>query len=124
KSLSDRAKLLLESIEESLTKEQVNPKSLTVEHIAPQKLTREWQQMLGKNYSTVHKKWLHTLGNLTLTGYNSELSNRPFEEKLLLLKTSNLTLNQYFQNIDVWNEETIISRAQYLADIAIKVWPR
>lgn len=124
KSSSDRSKLLLESIEESLTKEQVNPQTLTIEHIMPQKLKKEWQQMLGKNYVTIHKKWLHTLGNLTLTGYNPEQSNKPFAEKKLFLKTSNLTLNQYFQNIDIWNEEVIISRAKYIADIAIKVWPR
>lgn len=124
KSSSDRSKLLLESIEESLTREQVNPQTLTIEHIMPQKLKKEWQQMLGKHHVTIHKKWLHTLGNLTLTGYNSEQSNKQFTEKKLFLKTSNLTLNQYFQNVDIWDEEAIISRAKYIADIAIKVWPR
>ncbi len=89
----------------------------------PQKLTKEWQKMLGA-YSNVHKKWLHTLGNLTLTGYNPELSNKPFEEKLPHLRSSNVTLNQYFRKIDTWNEEAIKSRAKYLANIAIKVWPR
>ncbi len=120
----DRAKLLLGTIEASLTKEQVNPKDLTVEHVMPQKLKKEWQEMLGKNHGTIHKKLLHTLGNLTLTGYNSELSNKPFEEKLRLLRASNLTLNQYFQKVDVWNEEAIISRAKYLTERAVKVWPR
>lgn len=125
-SANDRVKFLLESIEEFLTKERVEFETLSIEHIMPQKspLRKEWQQMLGINFSTTHKKWLHTLGNLTLTGYNPELSNRPFEEKLILLRASNLTLNQYFQKIDVWNEDTIKNRAQYLAEIAIKVWPR
>ncbi len=119
----DRVKLILESLEESLSKERVDPQNLTIEHIMPQKLTKEWQKMLGA-YSNVHKKWLHTLGNLTLTGYNPELSNKPFEKKLPHLRSSNVTLNQYFHNIDTWNEEAIKSRAKYLANIAIKVWPR
>lgn len=76
--------------------------------------------MLRANHTTSHKKWLHTLGNLTLTGYNSELSNKPFEKKLKYFRYSNITLNQYFQNIDVWNEEAIKSRAKKLAE----VWPR
>lgn len=123
-SSSNRGKLILESLEESLSKERVDPQNLTIEHIMPQRLTKEWQKMLGENYSNVQKKWLHTLGNLTLTGYNSELSNKPFEEKLRHLRSSNVTLNQYFRNLDVWNEEAFQSRAEYLADIAIKVWPR
>lgn len=123
-SSSNRGKLILESLEESLSKERVDPQNLTIEHIMPQRLTKEWQKMLGENYSNVQKKWLHTLGNLTLTGYNSELSNKPFEEKLSHLRSSNVTLNQYFRNLDVWNEEAFQSRAEYLADIAIKVWPR
>ncbi len=123
-SSSARVKFILESLEESLSKERVDPQNLTIEHIMPQKLKKEWQKMLGENHSNVHKKWLDTLGNLTLTGYNSELSNRPFEEKLSHLRSSNVTLNQYFRNLDVWNEEAFQSRAEYLADIAIKVWPR
>lgn len=124
KNLSDRTKLFLESIEISLTKERVEPNNLSVEHIMPQTLNKEWKTILGANSTNVHKKWLHTLGNLTLTGYNSELSNRSFEEKLTHLRSSNVTLNQYFRNIDIWNEEAIKSRAEYLADIAVKVWPR
>lgn len=126
KSLNDRTKLILESLEASLTKEKVKPDNLTIEHIMPQTLTKEWKTMLEVNHATAHKKWLHTLGNLTLTGYNPELSNKPFEDKLSRLKDSNVSLNQYFRKVklDVWNEEAIKSRAEYLADIAIKVWPR
>ena len=126
KSLSDRTKLILESLEASLTKEKVEPDNLTIEHIMPQTLTAQWKTMLGANYSTLHKKWQHTLGNLTLTGYNPELSNKTFAEKLSRLKDSNVTLNHYFRKVelDVWSEEEIKSRAEYLADIAIKVWPR
>ncbi|MBD2524666.1 HNH endonuclease family protein [Nostoc sp. FACHB-133] len=99
---------------------------MSLEHIMPQKspLRKEWQEMLGTNYSKTQKELLHTLGNLTLTQYNSELSNKSFEEKLKILRTSNVTLNQYFHKVNVWNEEEIKSRAESLAKIAIKVWPR
>ncbi|MBD2731556.1 HNH endonuclease [Nostoc sp. FACHB-892] len=123
-SLSDRAKLLLESLESSLTKEKVKSESLTVEHIMPQTLNKEWKTMLGVNHASVQKKWLHTLGNLTLTGYNSEMGNKPFSQKLAYFNTSNLSLNHYFRPINIWNEEAIKKRAEDLADIAIKVWPR
>jgi uncharacterized protein with ParB-like and HNH nuclease domain len=123
---NERVKFLLESIEESLSKERVDTQPMSIEHILPQKspLQKEWQEMLGNQYNKVQKEWLHTLGNLTLTQYNSELSNKPFKEKLKILTSSNVTLNQYFRKIDVWNEEVIKSRAEYLADIAIKIWPR
>ncbi len=123
---NDRVKLLLESMEEYLTKEHVGFDNVSIEHIMPQKspLRKEWQQMLGAGYSNIHKKWLHTLGNLTLTAYNGELSNKSFEEKLLLLRSSNFSLNQYFRDIEIWNEEAIKNRAEYLADLAIQIWPR
>ncbi|MBD2344584.1 DUF262 domain-containing protein [Anabaena subtropica] len=123
-SVSDRAKLLLESLESYFTKEKVNPENLTVEHIMPQTLNKDWKTMLGANHTSVHKKWLHTLGNLTLTAYNSEMGNKPFAEKLLYFNNSNLSLNHYFRKISVWDEEAIKKRAEYLAGIAIKVWPR
>lgn len=126
KGSNDRVKLLLESIEASLSKEQVNPQNLNIEHILPQSLTKEWKIILGDACTSIHKKWLHTLGNLTLTGYNPELSNKPFEEKLSFFKNSNVALNKYYQQkkIDVWNEEAIENRAKCLADIAVKVWFR
>ena len=97
KGANDRVKLLLESIEASLNRELVDPKNLNIEHILPQSLTKEWKVMLGDSYTNIHKEWLHTLGNLTLTGYNPELSNKPFEEKLSLFKNSNVALNKYYQ---------------------------
>lgn len=127
KGSNDRVKLVLESIETSLSKERVNTQTLNIEHIMPQSLNKEWKSMLGGNYAIVHKKWLHTLGNLTLTGYNPELSNKPFEEKLAHLQEhSNLALNKYYQQqkVDNWNEEAIRKRAEYAANIAIKIWLR
>lgn len=125
--MSDRVKLVLERIEESLTKELVNFGNLTDEHIMPQTFRKEqkkWEKMLGDHHKNVHKKWLHTLGNLTLTAKNSELSNKPFEEKLKILRESNLSLNHYFRTRDIWNEAAIQKRAEFLADIALKIWYR
>jgi uncharacterized protein with ParB-like and HNH nuclease domain len=120
-----RVRLLLESLEEPLTKFQVKTDNLTLEHIMPQTLTDEWRTLLGENAQEVHTRWLHTLGNLTLTPYNSEMSNNPFSDKLPYLKNSALTLdNQYFKNVQTWNAQEMQTRAEYLADIAVKVWPR
>jgi len=120
-----RVRLFLESLEEPLTKFQVKTDNLTLEHIMPQTLTNEWRTLLGENAQEVHTRWLHTLGNLTLTPYNSEMSNNPFNDKLSYLRTSALTLdNQYFKNVPTWNAQEIQRRAEYLADIAVKVWPR
>jgi uncharacterized protein with ParB-like and HNH nuclease domain len=122
---SSRVRLLLESLEEPLTKFQVKTDNLSLEHIMPQKLTDEWQTMLGTDAEEVHKRWLDTLGNLTLTAYNSEMSNNRFSDKLSYLRTSALTLdNQYFKNVETWNAQEIQRRAEYLAGIAVKVWPR
>ncbi len=116
--------MILESLEETLSKEKVDPDNLSIEHIMPQTLSKEWKEDLGKGYSALHKNLVHTLGNLTLTGYNSELSNKPFDQKLIYLKQSNTSLNKYFHNIEIWNAENIQKRAEYLADIAIQVWQR
>jgi uncharacterized protein with ParB-like and HNH nuclease domain len=122
-----RVKLLLGSLAEPLTKFQVKTDDLTLEHIMPQTLTDEWRTLLGANAEEVHKRWLNTLGNLTLTpsSYNSEMSNNSFSDKLSYLRTSALTLdNQYFKNVETWNVDEIQRRGKYLADIAVKVWPR
>ncbi len=121
---NDRVKLILESLTDSLSKEQVNKQNLSVEHIMPQKLNSQWKSMLGANSADVHKKFLHTLGNLTLTGYNIEMGNKPFDEKKSIYLESNVSLNKYFQDITIWNAQAIKERAQKLADIAIQVWPR
>jgi uncharacterized protein with ParB-like and HNH nuclease domain len=121
---TDRVKLLLESLEETLTKEHVDPGNLTIEHIMPQTLTDEWRGMLGPKHAEVYDKWLHTAGNLTLTAYNAELSNKPFDEKLEYLRDSGLALNKYFDEVTTWNEGEIKRRAEYLATIACQVWPK
>ncbi|MBD2354360.1 DUF262 domain-containing protein [Tolypothrix sp. FACHB-123] len=121
----DRVKLILESLAENLSKEQVKTENLTIEHIMPQTLTDEWRAMLGANANEQHEKWLHTLGNLTLTAYNPELSNKPFTEKLTYLsEKSSFALNQYFRNIIAWNVAEIQRRGHHLSEIAVQVWPR
>lgn len=121
----DRVKLILESLSENLSKEQVKTNNLSIEHIMPQTLTKDWRAMLGANANEQHEKWLHTLGNLTLTAYNSELSNKPFDSKLTYLsEKSNFALNHYFRGVSAWNASEIRQRGQYLGEIATQVWPR
>lgn len=99
----------------------------TIEHIMPQNenLSQAWRASLGEDWQNVQKTWLHTLGNLTLTGYNSQYSDRPFIEKRDMpggFAQSPLRLNDGLGQVDTWNESTIRSRAERLAEIATDVW--
>ncbi|GAA7744838.1 DUF262 and DUF1524 domain-containing protein [Helicobacter pylori] len=114
-----------ERLENFDTKEPVNTKGLTIEHIMPQKLTEEWEKDLGENFQEIHDKYLHTIGNLTLTGYNSTYSNRSFQEKQGMekgFKDSPLRLNQGLRDLEPFGEEKIKKRANDLADLALKIW--
>ncbi|GHR85196.1 hypothetical protein VN0664_09830 [Helicobacter pylori] len=108
------------------TKESVNTKGLTTEHIMPQTLTEEWERDLGENFQEIHDKYLHTIGNLTLTGYNSEYSNKSFQEKRDMekgFKNSPLRLNQGLRdNLESFGEKEIKKRANDLADLALEIW--
>ena len=100
----------------------------SIEHILPQneELNSWWQKALGENWSDVQGRLIHTIGNLTLTRYNSEFSDNSFPEKRDLpeggFKTSPLALNQGLAGLDTWNEETINERAKKLVEKALKVW--
>ncbi|GAA7262169.1 GmrSD restriction endonuclease domain-containing protein [Helicobacter pylori] len=110
---------------ENDTKEPVNTEECTIEHIMPQKLTKEWKRDLGENFQAIHDKYLHTIGNLTLTGYNSEYSNRSFQEKRDMengFKQSPLKLNQGLKDLESFGEKEIEKRANDLADWALKIW--
>merc|ERR1739848_201402 len=88
-------------------------------------LSQTWRTDLGEEWKTVHETWLHTLGNLTLTGYNSEYSDRPFSEKRDMeggFKVSPLKLNAGLGQLAVWNEEEIKARAERLSETALQVW--
>ncbi len=110
---------------ESDTEEPVNTKECTIEHIMPQTLTEEWKKDLGENFQAIHDKYLHTIGNLTLTGYNQEYSNNSFQEKRDMekgFKQSPLRLNQSLKDLESFGEKEIEKRANDLADFALKIW--
>jgi uncharacterized protein with ParB-like and HNH nuclease domain len=115
---------LLESLENYNSAYPINVDQLTVEHIMPQTLTKEWKDKLGENWQEVHNKYIHTLGNLSLTAKNSELSNNSFEDKQKIdFQTSKLKLNFDLENHSDWNENTILERAKTLIKDAEKIWP-
>ncbi|WRF58352.1 DUF262 and DUF1524 domain-containing protein [Helicobacter pylori] len=115
----------LERLENFNTKEPVNTQECTIEHIMPQTLTEEWERDLGENFQAIHEKYLNTIGNLTLTGYNPEYSNKSFQEKQGMeggFKQSPLRLNQSLKDLESFGEEEIEKRANDLADFALKIW--
>jgi uncharacterized protein with ParB-like and HNH nuclease domain/predicted transport protein len=121
----------LRRLENHGRKERVAVAEYTIEHILPQNknLSPKWCESLGTDWKRVQETWLHTLGNLTLTAYNADYSDRPFSEKRDMpdapekgLKQSPLKLNQGLGVLETWNEDTIKSRAGKLADLAISVW--
>lgn len=118
---------VLRKLENHGFKEWVNVEDYTIEHIMPQNehLSPAWQEELGPNWKEVHARYLHTIGNLTLTGYNSELSDRPFREKRDMkggFAKSPIRLNESLAKVEYWNEKEIKKRAEALADRAVQVW--
>ncbi|MFC6198853.1 GmrSD restriction endonuclease domain-containing protein [Ponticaulis profundi] len=108
-------------------KERVSVDDYTIEHILPQNenLSKEWREALGDDWATVQEKWLHTLGNLTLTGYNSEYSDNSFALKRDMeggFKQSPLRVNQGLGQLETWNETEIKVRAEKMARQAAMVW--
>lgn len=115
---------LLESLENYDSAYPLNIDKLTVEHIMPQTLTKEWKNKLGGNWQEIYNKYLHTLGNLSLTAKNSELSNNSLESKQQIdFQTSKLKLNYKLENQTNWNEEIILERAKSLIKNAEEIWP-
>lgn len=109
-------------------KERVSVDEYTIEHIMPQNedVPQAWRSALGLEWQRVHETWLHTLGNLTLTGYNSEYSDKPFVEKRDMeggFAESPLRVNAGLGKLDSWNENAIKERAAKLAQTAVGVWP-
>lgn len=122
----------LRRVENCARKERVPVDEYTIEHIMPQsqndpgKVPKAWRTELGPEWQRIWETWLHTLGNLTLTGYNSEYSDRPFLEKRDMeggFKVSPLKLNQNLGQRDKWDEDAIKARAKGLATLALDVWP-
>lgn len=115
----------LERLENFDTKEPVNTQECTIEHIMPQTLNLEWERDLGENFQAIHEKYLNTIGNLTLTGYNEKYSNNSFQEKRDMekgFKQSPLKLNQSLKDLESFGEKEIEKRANDLVDWALKIW--
>lgn len=128
---SPQRKLVLQWIEESYgSKEPVDPAQLTIEHVMPRTATDAWRDELatelgeGESFEEVHQGLQHTLGNLTLTGYNSALSNSPFAVKRKHLATSGLRMNQEISAAESWGREAICTRAKNLAERISTIWPQ
>lgn len=114
-------KYLLSVIENS-TKEQIDVTDLTIEHILPQKINAAvWKKEVGDDYEKVYESYLHTLGNLTITGHNSELRTKPFNEKEKIISENSKAniLNKDVLSAKQWNEKSIVYRANSLAEILI-----
>ena len=123
-NLRGKAKLILERLEASFGhKEATDATSLNIEHVMPQTLTEKWKLDLGTDWETVHERWLDTVGNLTLTGYNPKLSNSDFATKRGIFATSHVELNRYFADLNAWNSEAIAQRGEGLAELAARLWP-
>lgn len=107
--------------------------SYTIEHIMPQTLTAAWRQQLGDDYERIHEEYLHTFANLTLTGYNSSYSNRPFEEKkkgydykgkhVYGFDESHFSLSNYIKTVDQWTEKELLERQKILLNRFLLLWP-
>lgn len=120
-------KYLLVAIENQ-GKEQIKTDALTIEHIMPQNknLSTAWQKMLGSDWELVRERYLHTLGNLTLTGYNSELGDLPFAEKLDMLSDKNTHVTVLYSDVKdktEWNAQTIEARSERLSKTVLKLFP-
>jgi predicted transport protein len=126
-NLRHRRNYILSKLENHDRKEAVNIEEYTIEHIMPQneRLSPDWRSTLGADWQDIQTRYLHTIGNLTLTGYNSEMSDRPFHEKRDMhggFGHSPLNLNYGLGTLDGWGREQIERRAHALAQQALKIW--
>ena len=121
--------LVLQWLEESHGSKEPTSAALSIEHVMPQTLSSGWRESLaasiepGQDLDAVHQSIVHTLGNLTLTGYNAELSNSPFEVKKEKLASSALAMNQRIAVHTTWGPEQISARCSALAEMVIELWP-
>jgi uncharacterized protein with ParB-like and HNH nuclease domain/predicted transport protein len=119
---------LLEGLENYDTKEPTDTAGYSIEHIMPQneRLRRGWREMLGENWKDIQKTWVHRLGNLTLTGYNSTYSDKDFAEKKTVdggFSDSSVRLNKYVREQTVWTPREMSVRMDALAKRSLEVWP-
>lgn len=116
------AKLVLLGIENRDNKHKIIMDNLSIEHIIPQTLTTEWRDVLGED-SKNHKQFVHRLGNLTLTAYNSELSNNPIQRKIEIInETKHLKINTELHGIENFTYIDLNERTQRLMKKVIEIW--
>lgn len=99
---------------------------LSIEHIMPQTLNKDWREMLGNEYEQIHTTYLHTLANLTLTGYNSKYSNHSFKVKKTVengFDQSPLLINSFIKNTKTWDQRTLEKRAKWWLEMIKNIWP-
>ena len=102
--------------------EPVDLSKATIEHVMPQTLNRSWREELGAQAERIHDEWLHTPGNLTLSGYNSTLGNKPFAVKKEELSQSHIRMNEEIAREEHWGEAQMQARAERLAEVAAGIW--
>ncbi|TGP51501.1 DUF262 domain-containing protein [bacterium M00.F.Ca.ET.230.01.1.1] len=104
-------------------KERVDLSNATIEHLMPQTMTAEWENEIGPHADSVHARLKDTFGNLSLTGYNTELGNLPFREKKAKLANTHIELNRFVLEQERWDEGAILRRAEAMFTTAISLWP-
>ncbi len=119
---------MLDRLENHGSLEPTDTSSYSVEHVLPQNesLAKAWRDMLGKDWQQAQRTWLHRLGNVTLTGYNSTYSDRSFEEKKSIpggFNESSVRLNKHIREQQTWTPQEIESRGKALAERALSIWP-
>ncbi|MBQ0163615.1 MAG: DUF262 domain-containing protein [Bacteroidales bacterium] len=105
---------------------ELTEKNITIEHIMPQTLSDEWKATLGADWERIHQQYLHTMANLTLTGYNSQYSNLTFAKKRDMekgFKDSAFRLNNYVKSCEQWTEAELKQRQQELLLVFMNLWP-
>lgn len=123
-SRGPQRRLVLDRLEESYGHhEAVALDELQIEHVIPQTLTDDWRATLGDGADETHARLLHTLGNLTLTGYNPDISNAPWPDKQAFYAASNVSMTRELADLDTFDEQTLVTRAESLADRALELWP-
>ena len=118
-------KFILGKIEEYNAKVPVDFRNskVTIEHIMPQTLSDEWKAMLGTHYEEIYKTYLHNIGNLILTEFNSEIGNKPFKDKKTKLHTSSLYYRLEIVDYAVWNEDSIKRHQSNMINWFLQTFP-
>lgn len=117
------AREVLETLEQARGhKEPADLALAQVEHVMPQTLSPAWIEDLGDEPERVHADWLHTPGNLTLSAYNQEVGNQPFEVKRARFSSSNVGLTREVAESAQWTEQEIAERGQRMANEAAGLW--